>query len=134
MYVEAQDIIERDDIDVTTFSPSPSMGLARLDLGHHQEAEKLYRGEIERVPRERPGKDHVDTIAAMNGSAVVLTRQGDFDEAERLFEEVWKVRREKWSDDHPDTLATINDFGVPRRKQKRYDEAESLLRQALEGR
>jgi len=136
MYIEAQDVIERDDVDVTTFSPSPSMGLARLymDLGRYQEAEELYRGEIERVPRERPGKDHVDTIAAMNDLAVVLTRQEDFDEAEHLFKEVWKVRKEKWYDDHPDTLTTINDFGVLRREQQRYDEAESMLRQALEGR
>ncbi len=134
MYTKAYKVIERHDVNDARFLPS--MGLARLylDLGRYQEAEELHRGEIERVPREHPGKDHVDTIAAMNDLAVVLTRQEDFDEAEHLFKKVWKVRREKWSDDHPDTLTTINYFGVLRREQQRYDEAESMLRQALEGR
>jgi tetratricopeptide (TPR) repeat protein len=132
MYGKARDVIERQDIN----GVAPSMGLARLhsDLGRYSEEEELLRAEIERIPREHPGKDHVGMIQAMNRLAVVLTRKRDFDEAERLFAEVWKVRREKWTDDHPATLATINDFGVLRREQKRYAEAESLLRQALEGR
>jgi hypothetical protein len=60
----------------------------------------------------------------MNLLAVVLTRKGDFDEAERLFAHVWKARREQWTDNHPETLETINDFGVLRREQKRYEEAQ----------
>jgi len=111
-------------------------GLAslHLNLGRYSEAEKLLRAKMERIPREYPGKDNVGMIAAMNVLGVVLTKMGDFDEAERLFAQVWKVRREKWPDDHPRTLATINAFGVLRREQKNYEEAESLLRQALEGR
>jgi non-specific serine/threonine protein kinase/serine/threonine-protein kinase len=132
MYIEAQDVIERH--DVKRFVPSTGLAHLYSDLGRHSEAEELLRAEIERIPRERPGKDHVEMISAMNDLAVVLTRKGEFNEAERLFEEVWKVRREKWDDDHPDTLTTINDFGVLRRKQKDYAKAEELLRQALEGR
>ena len=111
-------------------------GLARLylNLGRYSEAEKLLRAEMEQIPREYPGKDNVSMIAAMNVLGVVLTNKGDFDEAERLFAQVWKVRRERWADDHPRTLATINAFGVLRREQKKYEQAESLLRQALEGR
>ena len=123
MYIEAQDVIERH--DVKRFMPSTGLARLYLDLGRYSQAERLLKEEIERIPRERPGKDDL---------AVVLTRKGEFNEAERLFEEVWKVRREKWDDDHPDTLTTINDFGVLRRKQKDYAKAEELLRQALEGR
>lgn len=105
-----------------------------LDMGRYRQAEELLRAEIERIPDESPGKDPMRLMTAKNGLAVVLTKQGHYDEAERLFTEVWKVRKERWSDDHPDTLTTINAFGVLRRKQKKYEQAESLLRQALDGR
>ena len=114
----------------------PSIPLARLysDMGRYPQAEELLRTEIDWIPHNRPGKDPVSLITAKNDLAMLLTKQGDFDEAGRLFAEVWEVEKEKWSDDHPDILTTINAIGVLRREQQRYGEAESLLRQALEGR
>ena len=105
-----------------------------LDMGRYRQAEEILRAEIERIPHESPGKNPSSLMGVKNDLAVVLTKEGHYDEAERLFTEVWKVRKERWSDDHPDTLTTINAFGVLRRKQKKYEEAESLLRQALDGR
>ncbi len=67
----------------------------------------------------------------MNTYAGLLTRQGQYDQAEKLFDEVLRWRQRELGDDHPHTLVTLNDFGVLRREQERYDEAESLLRQAL---
>jgi tetratricopeptide (TPR) repeat protein len=114
----------------------PSILLANLysDMGRYRQAEELLRAAIERIPDQVPGKDPMQLMRAKNDLAVVLTKQGDFEEAERLFTEVLKVRKERWSDDHPDTLTTINAFGVLRREQKKYEQAESLLRQALDGR
>ncbi len=112
----------------------PLLAQAYLDLGRYQEAESLFEEAIERIPRELPGKDHVDMLMAMSGLAVVRTKQGQASEAEHLFEKALEGRREKKGDDHPETLETINDFGVLRREQKQYKEAESLLRQALDGR
>jgi len=105
-----------------------------MDTGRYRQAEERLRAEIERSPLTRPGKNPIPLIGAKNDLAIVLTKQGKFEEAERLFEEVLKVRKERWFDDHPYTLTTINDFGVLRCEQKKYAEAELLLRQALTGR
>ncbi len=115
------------------------MGMCHLacmyvDLNRHQEAEEFFTKAIEGGRRKLSGKRHPTTLIALNGLAVLRTRQNNFDEAEDLFREVWDTRKEKLGDDHPETLQTINDFGVLRREQQRYDEAESLLRQALNGR
>jgi len=114
----------------------PSRFLVRLylNMGRYRQAEGLLRAEIEQIPHEVCGKYPRSLMRAKYDLAVVLTKQGDFDEAERLFEELWKVRKERWSEDHPSTLTTINAFGILRREQKKYEEAESLLRQALDGR
>ena len=114
--------------------PSRKLAFRHMGLGHYRQAEELLRAEVERIPRESPGKDHPRLITAKNDLAMLLTKQGDFDEAECLFEEVLKTRTERWSDDHPSTLTTINAFGVLRREQKKYEQAESLLQQALNGR
>ena len=58
-------------------------------------------------------------MTAKNDLAVVLTEQGDFDEAEHLLTELWEVRKERWPDDYPGTLGIINAFGVLRRQQKK---------------
>ncbi len=114
----------------------PSIPLARLysDMGRYPQAEELLRTEIDWIPHRQPGKDPMGLIRAKNDLAILLTKQGDFDETELLFTEALKVRRGKLSDDHPDTLTTINAIGVLRREQKLYKQAESLLRQALDGR
>jgi serine/threonine protein kinase/lipopolysaccharide biosynthesis regulator YciM len=114
----------------------PSRFLVRLylDMGRFKQAEEVLRAEIKQIPSESSGKYPRSLMRAKNDLAVVLTRQGDFDEAERLLTELWEVRKERWSDDHPGTLETINAFGILRRQQKKYEQAESLLRQALNGR
>jgi serine/threonine protein kinase/Tfp pilus assembly protein PilF len=114
--------------------PSRKMALRHMGLGHYRQAEELLRAEVEQIPNESPGKDNPRLIIAKNDLAMLLTKQGNFDEAERLFEEVLKVRKERLPDDHPLTLQTFNAFGTLYREQKKYEQAESLLRQALEGR
>jgi len=114
--------------------PSRFLVWLYLSLGRYTQAEQVLRAEIEQIPNKSSGKYPRSMMRAKNDLAVVLTRQGHFDEAERLLRELWEVRKERWSDDHPETLRTINTFGVLRREQKKYEQAESLLRQALEGR
>jgi tetratricopeptide (TPR) repeat protein len=104
-----------------------------LSMGRYAQAEQVLRAEIEQIPNESSGKYARSMMRAKNDLAVVLTRQGDFDEAERLLTELWEVRKERWPDDYPGTLGIINALGVLRRDQKKYEQAESLLHQALNG-
>ncbi len=110
--------------------------LARLytDQRGYDKADELFK-EVEAIiaKRENPRKP----TWYLYNLAVLRTKQGDFEEAEPLFEEVrdrWQRKLVELADDHPEMLTVINGLGVLRREQKKYAEAEELLRQTLEGR
>jgi len=110
------------------------LGYLYMDQERYQEAENLFARGIEYGNRELPGKNNPTTLAYMNGLAVLRTKQKQYEEAERLFNEVLEARKGKFGEDHPDTLASKNNLAVLYKEQARYDEAEPLLREAIEGR
>jgi tetratricopeptide (TPR) repeat protein len=65
---------------------------------------------------------------------VLRTKQKQYNEAERFFDEALKGRQRELGDDHPHTLETKNDLAVLYKEQGRYEEAEILLLEAVEGR
>jgi len=109
-------------------------GLANVyvEMKRYKEAETLFEKVIEESRLVLPGEGHQATIGAMVGLAVLRTRQGDHDQADRLLKEALESQELKLGRDHPNTLETLNHLGVLRREQQRYGEAESLLREALE--
>ena len=62
------------------------------------------------------------------------TKQGDFDEAERLFYEALEGRQRKLGDDHPACFESMHELAVLYLVQARYEEAEPLLLEAFQGR
>jgi eukaryotic-like serine/threonine-protein kinase len=111
--------------------------LAKLYMGQarYSDANEVLTTAIEIGQREFNGRRYIRlTLDAVNSLAVLRTRQGRFDEAQELFNDVLKRRREKLDDDHPWVLQTITDFGVLRRIQGQHEQAKKLLTQALEGR
>lgn len=110
------------------------LGYLYMDQERYKEAEDLFTKGIEFGNRELPGRNHSTTLSYINGLAVLRTKQKQYDEAERLFDEVLEARKRKLGDDHPHTLDTKNGLAVLYKEQARYDEAEKLLLEALEGR
>jgi eukaryotic-like serine/threonine-protein kinase len=111
--------------------------LARLymEQARYSDANELLVTAIEMGQREFGERTYIRlTLDAVNSLGVLRTRQGQFDEAQQLFEEVLNGRREKFDEDHPWIVQTINDLGVLRREQGQHEQAEKLLTQALEGR
>jgi serine/threonine protein kinase len=90
----------------------PSRFLVRLylSMGRYAQAEELLRAEIERIPRELPGKDHVSLIAAKNDLAMLLTKQERYEEAEKYFLEAVEGRRLKLGEKHPHTIESTNNL------------------------
>lgn len=70
----------------------------------------------------------------MNGLAVLSTKQGQYEEAERLFQKVLETRKLKLGDDHPETLETKHELAMMYKEQGDYNKAEPLLLEAVEGR
>jgi tetratricopeptide (TPR) repeat protein len=102
--------------------------------GRYQEAGELFLKTIDLGRRALPGKRHPDTFHAMNGPAILRTKQGDYDKAAHLFQEVLEGRKEKLGGKHPETLETIDNIGVLHRERYRFDETEPLLIQTFEAR
>jgi tetratricopeptide (TPR) repeat protein len=80
---------------------------------------------------EHLGPDHLDTLAARHGLAVLYRHMGRYDEAESLFQEVVAKRELKLGADHPDTLNTRNSLAVVYTTMGRYPEAERLFKDVL---
>jgi len=107
-------------------------GLGRLYMiqGHYDKAEELLTKGIEIGNRELTGKGHPWTLRNVSGLAVLRTKQEDYNEANRLFDEALEGQELKLGRDHPETLQTMNDFGILYRIQGQYDKAEKFLTEA----
>jgi tetratricopeptide (TPR) repeat protein len=100
----------------------------------YDEAEEEFTNGIEAGRRTLPGKENPSTLRNINGLAVLRTKQKQYEEAKRLFDEVLEARKRKLGEEHPHTLETKNDLAVLYKEQGLYDDAELLLLEALEGR
>jgi len=100
----------------------------------YEKAEDLFVRGIEYCNREFLGKGHPRTLAYKNALTVLRTRKKEYDEAERLFEEIFDALQYEWCDDRSISLDIHHNFGVLRREQERYGEAEFLLHNALDSR
>ena len=67
----------------------------------------------------------------MNNLVLVLTSQGKYEEAERLYRQVLALRDETIGKEHPDTLRTLNNLALVLTDCGNYKEAEHLYRQVL---
>ncbi|MDR2548581.1 MAG: tetratricopeptide repeat protein [Rickettsiales bacterium] len=50
--------------------------------------------------------NHPDTLSTRHNIAVVLSKQGNYSEALRIFREVLNIQKAKLGSDHPSTLLT----------------------------
>jgi tetratricopeptide (TPR) repeat protein len=105
-----------------------------IDINRYSDANDLLIKVID-IARNNSGKQaKFNMLKGMRMLAKLRTRQGDFEEAERLLRKVLEDITTDSYRDNMEKLNTIHDYGVLRRLQKKYTEAESLLIQALEGR
>jgi serine/threonine protein kinase/TolA-binding protein len=110
------------------------LGYLYMTQERYEEAEDLFIKGIEYGNRELPGKDHSTTLSYMNGLAVLRTKQKQYEDAERLFNDVLEARKRKLGENHPHTLETKNDLAVLYKEQAQYEKAEPLLIDAVKGR
>jgi serine/threonine protein kinase/tetratricopeptide (TPR) repeat protein len=77
------------------------------------------------------GPDHPDTLASMNGLAVVYGAAGKRDLALPLCQETLKLRQAKLGPEHPDTLQSMNNLARAYQEVGQLDVALPLFEEAL---
>lgn len=63
----------------------------------------------------------------------MLERQGEHEEAEKMYREVLKLREKVLGAEHPDTLDTLQDLAYLIESKRQFDEAKLLYEKALSG-
>jgi hypothetical protein len=76
--------------------------------------------------RKQLGVDHPDTLCSMNNLAEVLSRQGNYAEAEAMHQQTLKLKDDVLGKDHPNTLRRMMGLAVGLSQQGKYAEAEAL--------
>ena len=71
-------------------------------------------------------------LKALNERAVQLYKQGEYQKAIELFEQVVKLAIDRFGPDHPDVATSLNNLADLYRAMGRYAEAEPLYQRSLE--
>jgi tetratricopeptide (TPR) repeat protein len=134
-WVEANENMLQDSYETILTMPRKLIGLFASFYwrqGRYEEAERLRRRALEGW-EAKLGLKHPDTLATVDGLALVYNRQGRYEEAERLYLRALEGWEERLGPKHPDTLTTVQNLAIVYRRQGRYEEAERVYRRALEG-
>ena len=101
-------------------------------LGMYEQAEERSREAVE-IREEHLGREHADTLTAINTLGDDVWAQKRYEDAEVLWREALAGRTKVLGEDHEDTLNSMGNVGFILTLQRRLDEAEPFLTQALEG-
>ena len=70
------------------------------------------------------GMEHPSTLTSMNNLALVLNRQGKYEEAGQMHREVLRIMQKVLGMEHPHTLMSMNNLATVLGDQDKYEEAE----------
>ena len=79
------------------------------------------------------GKEHPNTLSSMNNLALLLNRQGKYDEAEPIHRQTLALREKVLGKEHPDTLLSVYCFARLFHQKKQYHDALLLYQRACTG-
>ena len=99
-------------------------------IGRWSEAYKIQVFHFKRTEKML-GKEHPSTLTSMNNLALVLSSQGNYEEAERIHRQALALRETVLGKEHPNTLGSMNNLASVLSRQGNYEEAEQIHRQAL---
>lgn len=115
---------------VVVANASNLLGLIKDSRGDVTGAEPLYRRSLE-IYRSIGPLNVLASYVMMN-LATNLTSQGNYDEAERIFNSLIDLSQQLYGKDHPNQAAVMSHFSRVFYLKGDYQKAEALLRPALE--
>ena len=72
------------------------------------------------------GKEHPNTLTSINNLAEVLSRQGKYEEAKRIYRQVLALIKRVLEKEHPNTLRSMNNLVSVLSSQGKYEEAKEI--------
>ncbi|MCJ1443150.1 MAG: hypothetical protein MMC23_003648 [Stictis urceolatum] len=106
------------------------IGECQSTLGQYTLAEANYRQVLD-LRKEMLGPQHLGTLISMNNLALVLNRQGKYEEAEAMHRQTLDLK-EVLGPQHLGTLTSMNNLASVLNSQGKYEEAEAMHRQTLD--
>jgi serine/threonine protein kinase len=106
------------------------MGVAYLNLGLYSQAQSLLDGSVN-LESGALGRDHPETLLAMQQLGWTLFREGRLADAERLQRQVYDARRRMLGPDNDKTLSITSDLANNLDAQGNHAEAEKLEREVF---
>ncbi|CUS09501.1 unnamed protein product, partial [Tuber aestivum] len=107
-------------------------GVSSAYIPHANVAEDMIRRLLEDIG-ESLDPNHLIVQDAIRHLAWALSRQGKYDESEKLHRRALEGHEKILGPDHPDTLKSFNSLALVLWDQGNYDESEKMHRRALEG-
>ncbi|KAF3904591.1 Nephrocystin-3 [Orbilia brochopaga] len=107
-----------------------SLAAMRHHQKDHRKAEEMFR-EVRRRREEELGSNHISTLNALSGLAVVMGDSDRFEDALQKLEMVLDVLEREHGKDDPFTIETLVHLAKAARQCDQYYRAETLLRRAL---
>src|SRR5699024_6337242 len=119
---------------VREFSELTSQIISKLDDAIRYEEAILFGRKTLESLKSILGPDHPDTLTTRNNMALVLDKQGKYEEAFQIYQEVYEIQKRKnvLGPDHPDTLTTRNNMALVLSNQGKYEEAFQIYQEVNE--
>jgi len=97
-------------------------------MGMYKKAEKYFADAL-KVDEQFPIKRNI--AYSLSRMGMILSRQGDYREAEHYYQRMLDIRKEIYGADHPEYADALRSLGLNYTNQERYEEAGQKLNQAL---
>lgn len=106
------------------------LGTAKTEMGHHAEAEELFRQALD-IGERSLGPEHPGLVPALTSLGSVRILRGTPEAAEPLFTRAVAISESQLGPDHPDLAILLNDLTRLYLKMAAYACAEPFLQQLL---
>jgi serine/threonine protein kinase len=107
-----------------------TLGVSYWYLGDNEAALRQQERALA-LRRQVLGRDHLETVGAMNDVAIIYEHQARYKEAEKLHAEVVDVKRRTLGPEDPSTLKSMNNLATSLAEQGLLEEASKVSRETL---
>ncbi|MFZ0454677.1 MAG: serine/threonine-protein kinase [Ignavibacteriaceae bacterium] len=98
--------------------------------GNYSKSESYYKKAIEVLKKNKDNNEELLTM--MNNFALELHEEGNYDDAEKMFDETLRLQKKLYGDKpHPEISTTTYNLAELLRDRGKYDEAEKMFKTSL---